>query len=224
MNNLIYFLINIFGFLSLFISCYFINKKLKVLTFEKLTYSYILALIFFLLFSKIFYIVLELDVNSFINFISGKNIYLVLKFIFSKYSFIGGYIGVVVSIYLFSKLIKMDFKKILSIYLTSIILMYSIMKVGCYIKGCCIGKILFPIQLLESIINMIVYVYIISKFNSCNMNKIMGYSLIGFGLTRFIISMLRVYSSNHSFIFIEIICLILLIVGIIILKTERSKK
>ena len=223
MNNIVYISTIFLGFALLFISSMIINKKLKILHFDKLIYSYILSMIFFLLFSKLFYIILELDFTSFINFIYGKNINDVLKFIFSGYSFIGGYLGVILSNYIYSKVINVDLKKILLVYTTSMVIMYSIMKIGCFIKGCCIGKYYVNIQIVESVINLILYAYLLSSLNKRSINALVGKSIIGFSAVRFIISMFRVYSTNYSFVLIEIICLLLVIVGIkLIMKGEQN--
>lgn len=221
MSNFIYLITICIGFLSLFVSTLIINKNLKVISFEKLIYCYILSMIFFLFFSKLFYIILELDFDSFKNFILGKNIVDVLKFIFSGYSFIGGYLGIILSNYIYSKLIKVDFKKLLLLFITSMIIMYSILKIGCFIKGCCIGKYYINIQIVECFINFIIYIYLLITINKKHINVSIGKSMIGFSLTRFFISFLRVYSSFYSFILVEIICLILTLIGIKNIMSER---
>lgn len=221
MNNIIYLFTILLGFISLFVSEIVINKKLKVMSFKDLIYNYILSMIFFLVFSKIFYIILELDFASFVNFIYDENINGTLKFIFSGYSFIGGYLGIVLSSYIYSKIINIDFKKILLIYTTSMIVMYSVLKIGCFIKGCCIGKYYTNIQIVETIVNMIIYIYLLLIFNNKNINILLGKSIIGFSMIRFIISIFRVYSTIYSFVVVEIICLILSVIGIkLIIKGE----
>lgn len=223
MNNILYLSTIFLGFVSLLISSIIINKKLKIVSFEKLIYSYILSMIFFLTFSKLFYIILELDFTSFTNFIYGKNINDILKFIFSGYSFIGGYLGIILSNYIYSKIINIDFKKILLIYATSMIIMYSILKIGCFIKGCCIGKYYTNIQIIESVVNLIIYVYLILTLNKKDINISVGKSIIGFSIVRFIISIFRVYSTIYSFVAVEIICLILTIVGVKFINYKRRK-
>ena len=167
---------------------------------------------------KIFYIILELDFASFVNFIYDENINGTLKFIFSGYSFIGGYLGIVLSSYIYSKIINIDFKKILLIYTTSMIVMYSVLKIGCFIKGCCIGKYYTNIQIVETIVNMIIYIYLLLIFNNKNINILLGKSIIGFSMIRFIISIFRVYSTIYSFVVVEIICLILSVIGIKLIR------
>lgn len=222
MNNIIYLFTILLGFISLFVSEIVINKKLKVMSFKDLIYSYILSMIFFLVFSKIFYIILELDFASFVDFIYNDNINSTLKFIFSGYSFIGGYLGIVLSSYIYSKIINTNFKKILLIYTISMIVMYSVLKIGCFIKGCCIGKYYTNIQIIETILNMIMYIYLLLTFNNKSINILLGKSIIGFSMIRFIISIFRVYSTTYSFVLVEIICLILNVIGIKLITKKEN--
>lgn len=222
MNNIIYLFTILLGFISLFVSEIVINKKLKVMSFKDLIYSYILSMIFFLVFSKIFYIILELDFASFVDFIYNDNINSTLKFIFSGYSFIGGYLGIVLSSYIYSKIINTNFKKILLIYTISMIVMYSVLKIGCFIKGCCIGKYYTNIQIVETILNMIMYIYLLLTFNNKSINILLGKSIIGFSMIRFIISIFRVYSTTYSFVVVEIICLILNVIGIKLITKKEN--
>lgn len=222
MNNIIYLFTILLGFISLFVSEIVINKKLKVMSFKDLIYSYILSMIFFLVFSKIFYIILELDFASFVDFIYNDNINSTLKFIFSGFSFIGGYLGIVLSSYIYSKIINTNFKKILLIYTISMIVMYSVLKIGCFIKGCCIGKYYTNIQIVETILNMIMYIYLLLTFNNKSINILLGKSIIGFSMIRFIISIFRVYSTTYSFVVVEIICLILNVIGIKLITKKEN--
>ena len=222
MNNIIYLFTILLGFISLFVSEIVINKKLKVMSFKYLIYSYILSMIFFLVFSKIFYIILELDFASFVDFIYNDNINSTLKFIFSGFSFIGGYLGIVLASYIYSKIINTNFKKILLIYTISMIVMYSVLKIGCFIKGCCIGKYYTNIQIVETILNMIMYIYLLLTFNNKSINILLGKSIIGFSMIRFIISIFRVYSTTYSFVVVEIICLILNVIGIKLITKKEN--
>lgn len=222
MNNIIYLFTILLGFISLFVSEIVINKKLKVMSFKDLIYSYILSMIFFLVFSKIFYIILELDFASFVDFIYNDNINSTLKFIFSGFSFIGGYLGIVLASYIYSKIINTNFKKILLIYTISMIVMYSVLKIGCFIKGCCIGKYYTNIQIIETILNMIMYIYLLLTFNNKSINILLGKSIIGFSMIRFIISIFRVYSTTYSFVVVEIICLILNVIGIKLITKKEN--
>lgn len=221
MNNLFYILFIILGFSLSFASCIIINKKFKIISLEHLFYSYILFLVGFIIFAKIFYIILEFDINSLNLFITKDNIVDKLKFIFSSYSFIGGYIGSIVTCFIFSKIVNNNLKNLLVIYLPTLILMYSILKIGCFIKGCCGSHCSIPVQLVESIISLIMYLYIIKNLNNFNKNKIIGISFICFGLSRFLLSFIRDYNNCFSFVFVELICFVLIVLGIKYLKLRK---
>ena len=199
------------------------NKKLKLLSIENLLYSYICFTIGFILFAKIFHIFLDFDFKS-LKFLLNHNIKESFNFIFSGYSFIGGYIGGIGSIYLFSKLINIRFKSLIAIFLHSLLLMYGILKIGCFINGCCIGKYDFPIQIIESIISLVIYGYIFLNLMKYKENKLIGISIFSFGLSRFLISFFRIYSNIYSFIIVEIICLIFIVIGISNFSLNLLKK
>ena len=222
MNNLFYILFIILGFSLPFASCIIINKKFKIISLEYLFYSYILFLIGFVVFAKIFYIILEFDVNSLNLFITTDNIVHKLKFILSGYSFMGGYVGSIVTCFIFSKVIKNNFKNLLVIYLPTLFLMYGILKIGYFIKGCCGSYIEIPVQLVESIISLIMYLYILKNLNKLNKNKIIGIGFMSFGLSKFLLSFIRDYNNFFSFIFMELICFVLIVIGIKYLKLGKQ--
>jgi len=211
---IIYFIVIALGFVLPFISCVIHNKRNKILSLEKLFYSYIFFIIGFIFFSKIFYIFLEFDFDK-LNIISNFNFIEFLKFILSGYSFIGGYLGGIFSVYLFSKLINERENTLISIYTHSLLLMYGVLKIGCFIIGCCEGKYEIPIQLIESIVSLTTYCLIninLKKYET--KKKLLGISLFSFGMIRFLLSFFRIYSSNFCFIIVQLICLIFIIYGI----------
>jgi len=224
MDNIFYLIIAIIGFIGLFISCAILNRVIKGLEIDELIYSYIISMIAFIVFAKIFHIVLELNIEELMMFINNNNIYNKLIFVLFGYSFIGGYIGSLFALFLFSKLINKNYNDLLAIYLPSLILMYGILKIGCFIQGCCGGKYGIPIQITESIINLSVYLYILSNSKKFNKSKMIGISLISFGLSRFIVSFVRIYSNNFSFVIIEIVCICLIMCGIKVILNMKNCK
>ena len=203
-----YLFFNILGFVIVFISVLFINKKYKKLSLEYLIYSYIIFLIGFILFAKLFNIVFCHNLS---NIFSG-NIIDRLKFLFSGYAFIGGYVGVLIALYLFGKVIKKDSYDLFKVYLPSMFIMYSLMKIGCYIKGCCIGINGFPIQIVESFIAMVWYIIMLILIKRDN-KYITEYSLVIFGLSRFVVTFFREYQGLFSFILNLVISLVIAFLG-----------
>ena len=212
------------GFVIPFISVMLLNKKYKILSLENCIYSYIIFLILFISFSKIVHLFIDFDMNSVTYLVSSDIIYR-LKFIFSGYSFIGGYIGLLMAILIMSKIFKKDKIDIMTLYIPSILIMYSILKIGCYIKGCCYGLTNYPIQLIEVIINFIAFICVLYlMYKNRNKNIIVGLSFILFGSLRFVVSIFRVFASSYTLIFIELFCLFLIFLGIKIIRGKIINK
>ena len=111
------------------------------------------------------------------------------------------------------------------LYLPNMLLLYSILKIGCYINGCCNGKIFIPIQIVESILNFIAYIYTIYLIlNNKNKIYIVSNSILLFGLLRLILSLFRIYYLSYTFIIVEIICLSIIIYSFIFRWKETDKK
>lgn len=181
-------------------------------------FSYIIFGIGFILSAKIFNIIVD-NVDSLLLYINGS-LTDKLQFIFNGYSFIGGYIGGICLLIVYCKIIKLDYKKILSLYLPSLLLLYSILKFICLTLDCCKSSII-PIQLIEIIFNFILYIIIYIKYQKLSINKIIGLSFIFFGSCRFVLSFFRDYVFSKSFYIIEIICLIFICIGIFYFKKKK---
>ena len=213
-EKIIYIIILLTGFLVPFIISYILNKKFKIIKNEYFIYSYIIFAISLIVCAKIFHIFLNFNFNSVYNYINSKDIVDKLSFILSGYTFIGGFIGGILAILFFMKVIHQKNDSIIILYLLNLILMYAILKVGCFINGCCYGIWNIPVQIIESIVNFILYFLVLILFiKEKNKKSIIAKALIGFGSLRFVISFFRVYTNCFAFIFNQIFCLILIIIG-----------
>lgn len=211
-------IIVLLGFVLFYLSLIYFNKKIN-LNKQQLFFSYILFGLSFFFFAKLFNVIVDWNIDSYNLYLNGTFIDKI-KFILSGYSFIGGYLGGIIVLLIYGKATEVDNYKLLSLYLPSLLLLYSILKFICLTLGCCESDII-PIQLIEIIINFILYIVIFIKYKKLNNNKIVGYSLIYFGGCRFILSLFRNYIFTKSFYIIEIICLIIFILGIIIIKKKK---
>lgn len=182
-------------------------------------FSYIIFGIGFILSAKIFNIIVDNNIDSLLLYING-NLTDKLQFIFNGYSFIGGYLGGICLLIFYCKIIKLDYKKILSLYLPSLLLLYSVLKFICLTLDCCKSSII-PIQLIEIISSFILYTIIYVKYKNLSINKIIGLSLLFFGSCRFVLSVFRDYIFSKSFYIIEIICLIFICIGIFYFKKKK---
>ena len=123
--------------------------------------------------------------------------------------------------------------------------MYSIGKLGCFLVGCCygieyngFGKImyqysneapnnvyLFPVQLIESILFLIIFIYVKGKQykNKFNITTV-GNSLILCGITKFLLDFLRMSHKNIILSFNQCISILFIIISIMILLKYKKIK
>lgn len=220
-NSIVYLIIILVGFIISCISIILFNKKFNIMPFEHLIYSLILFLLNFLVFSKLIYLIVDYKILNIYNLFSD-NVLLKLNFLFSGYSFIGGIIGTIILIPFMAKIFKINKINLFLLYIPNLVGLYGILKIGCFVKGCCAGINNFPCSLIESFLNVLLYIYILTLIKKNRVKEeIIGKSLIFFGLNRFVISFFRQYISIYTFIFVEIVCLYLILLGINIRKTKR---
>lgn len=179
-----------------------------------------------------------------IGIIGGGILY---TYIFSKvfgFSSLGGVIGGLIMLYLYSLLVKKDYKYMLILFLPSIPLMYAIGKIGCFVAGCCygipydgIGHIvyhssevallntnLFPIQIVETIIFLIIFIYIISRYCKNKFSiKLIMIEIIVCGIAKFLLDFLRYEHTVKLITSNQIMCLLLVIFSSIYLIRLNKK-
>lgn len=157
----------------------------------------------------------------------------------------GAVIGILILLIIFSILFKKSFKNIIYSFLPSVPLMYGIGKIGCFISGCCYGieyngpfKViynysqsapkgisLFPIQLVEAIVFIIIF-FISNKMvkNNKSNNKTIGFVLIMCGLAKFLLDYLRMSHVGVILSLNQIVSLLFIIIGIVLLIIKDHKK
>ena len=179
-----------------------------------------------------------------IGIIGGGILY---TYIFSKYfgfSSLGGVIGGLIMLYLYSLLVKKDYKYMLILFMPSIPLMYAIGKIGCFVAGCCygipydgIGHIvyhssevallntnLFPIQIIETIIFLIIFIYIITRYYKNKFSiKLIMIEIIVCGIAKFLLDFLRYEHTVKVVTSNQIMCLLLVIFSSIYLIRLNKK-
>lgn len=167
------------------------------------------------------------------------------SFYYAGFSSYGGVIGGIFALIIFSKLYKISLKKLLMMYIPILPLLYSISKLGCLFNGCCFGieysgggsivyeyaidaplnVRLLPIQFIESIINFIIFVYIMCIYKKYKDSvKIISLVFLLCGLSKFILEFFRA-SWPGSLSSTQIISIVFIILGIIIgFKWRRNEK
>lgn len=179
-----------------------------------------------------------------IGIIGGGILY---TYIFSKelgFSSLGGVMGGLIMLYLYSLLVKKDYKYMLILFMPSIPLMYAIGKIGCFVAGCCygipydgIGHIvyhssevallntnLFPIQIVETIIFLIIFIYVISRYYKNKFSiKLIMIEIIVCGIAKFLLDFLRYEHTVKLITSNQIMCLLLVIFSSIYLIRLNKK-
>jgi len=203
--------------LSMFVGAFYIYYSIKKEGFKNKEHMFLYFMLFFssvIILGKMFTVI-----------VSDENVNL-LNAGFSSY---GGLIGVILSSFIFEKIVPFD-NKIIKYSIISLPLSYSIGKIGCFIAGCCYGIPyngflsvtytnglnipLFPVQLIEAIIFMILFLI----FNHLKNNKNIIYiTIILSALMKFLLDFLRyehltkTISVNQVFSLILIFCMFILI-------------
>lgn len=197
-----------------------------------------------------FHLVLATEIGVIIG---GKILYLLINIAnlsswFKKYGFMtfiktgfvfyGGLIGAIVATFIFSKIKKINFSNSISLVLFLTPIVHGFGRIGCLLAGCCYGIEYnglfsvtikginrFPVQLLESILNFLMFFifYFLKKQKKNNFNVVPCY-FIGYGIIRIITEHFRADIQRGFVAHISIsfwISIILVITGILLIIIER---
>jgi phosphatidylglycerol:prolipoprotein diacylglycerol transferase len=173
-------------------------------------------------------------------------IYTKILYGYFGFSSLGGMLGGLLFLYIYSLMFKKDYKYILILFMPSIPLMYAIGKIGCFVAGCCYGipydgifhvvyesgnfvlsgMKLFPIQIVETIVFLLIFICVISKYVKDKMNiKMVMIEIIICGLAKLLLDFLRYDYVSKLFTSNQIMCLILVIASVIYLfRLKKNAK
>lgn len=225
-------LYSIFIITSLF--CYFIisfiiSKKYNISVFHLIvSISYELG---FIVFGAIFFTYIS-------NLIKNGTIILGL-------SSVGGAIGAIIAIFPFCFVSKQKLIDFLTIYIIPLPLAYGVAKIACFLVGCCYGinysgiggitynyselapsgASLFPVQLVEVILNIAIFIFLITQlYKNKEQLKLIADCFILVGISKFLTDFLRNSHQNIIISLNQCICLIFIIIGIAIYAYKRINK
>lgn len=211
---------------------YIMYKNVKTLNYKKEEkYGLILYILLGTLFGAKYFTLLT-NFNKFKDNIDFKKIGL------SSY---GAIIGILILLIIFAKQYKKNFKDLINNILPAIPLMYGISKIGCFLAGCCYGIkyngplsitykyslsapkniSLLPIQIIETITFILIYLYI-SKKKKENKN-IIGITLLLCGLSKFLLDYLRMNHIDKILTVNQIVSIPFIIIGLILYFKEKSE-
>lgn len=150
----------------------------------------------------------------------------------------GGLIGVLLATIIFELIVPTN-KKLIKYVIISLPLTYAIGKIGCFIAGCCygipyngifnviykdvLGISLFPIQLLETLVFIIIFIICNKLRNNKNIIYITVFISI---ISKFLLDFLRYEHINKILSINQIFSIILIVVIVLIgiLKNKLTKK
>lgn len=148
----------------------------------------------------------------------------------------GGAIGVILSGIIFEK-IKPYNKIIIKSSIISLPLIYSISKLACFFAGCCYGLpydgvgcviypsglniSLIPVQLLETVTFMIIFIICILLMNNKN---IISITVILSAISKFLLDYLRYDHLEKTITTNQIISIVFVFIGIIMIVNKFRKK
>lgn len=212
---------------------YIIYRNIKTLNYKKEeNYGLILYILLGTLFGAKYFTLLT-NFNKYKNNIDFNKIGL------SSY---GAAIGIIILLIIFAKQYKKNFKDLINNILPAIPLMYGISKIGCFLAGCCYGIkyngplsitykyslsapkniSLLPIQIIETITFILIYLYI-SKKKKENKN-IIGITLLLCGLSKFLLDYLRMNHIDKILTVNQIVSIPFIIIGLILYFKEKSRE
>ncbi len=149
----------------------------------------------------------------------------------------GGAIGLIIAVLIYEKMTEI--KSIKYRYIISIPLLYSISKLGCFLAGCCYGipykgplyvyyphiiqEKLFPIQLLETVSFLILFLILNYIYNKYKNNTIIEYTIISGATLKFLLDFLRYSHIKEVISLNQYISIILIIIANILLIKKKTK-
>lgn len=201
----------LFGVIAGLILALCIKKFFKVSVLDTIG-LYLYELVGLFIGSKLLYALENSSFSFFQTFLSGG------------FLFIGGILGGILGIYIYSRQYKLSFEKNLSSIIITFPAIYSFAKIGCFFAGCCYGIPyngirLLPIQLIDSFSSFIIcaMLFILIKMNF--QNKLAGLYFIFFSIARFSSDFFRgkIVKTIFDLSLTQLVCIILFIAGVLLI-------
>jgi phosphatidylglycerol:prolipoprotein diacylglycerol transferase len=120
-----------------------------------------------------------------------------LRRAFAGYVFYGGLLGIMSSVAFYAKMMRMNVRLFLDVLAMIVPLFHGFGRIGCFLAGCCYGvsitaTVRFPVQLIESICNFLLFVFLVFYGKKeKNVGKVAGIYLMVYPLLRFLLEFFR---------------------------------
>ncbi len=194
-----YFILVTIGIIAGFVLCLILAKK------QKLNIAETAAFLIFLLIVSLIGAKLYLIISKLSFFIKNPNT--IGEVIKSGGVFYGGLIaGILFSLW-YTRLFKIDFKKLGDVLAAPVALGHSIGRIGCFLGGCCYGSLcslpwavefpghsspVHPTQIYESILNFLNFIFLLIIFKKRKFDgQVFLIYLINYSMIRFIVEFFR---------------------------------
>lgn len=162
--------------------------------------------------------------------------------------FYGGLIGGILGILVYSKVFKISFEKLSMILIPTVPIFHVIGRIGCLCAGCCYGKEyhgfgniifyntqhaplgvpLFPMQIVESICNLIIFIIILATYNKYKGTyKTIALYFVLYSIVRFTLEFYRGDTVRGVILGLSTsqwISIVVFAIGIILFVREKTKK
>lgn len=144
--------------------------------------------------------------------------------------------------YLASKLMRKSYKEFWDVMMVVPLAMFAGARIACTVTGCCAGypsvwgvynaytgDVRFPVQLIESIVSVVILLYVFVREKRRNFvpdGRNVPIILISYGIARFLTEFLHDDNKLFGFTWMQIHCVAMLLVGLItlrILKRSENK-
>lgn len=165
------------------------------------------------------------------------------EFIEAGYSYYGGLFGFFISIYVFVKYKKIEYEEYATSYIFLLPLLHCFWKISCFMGGCCfgipytgIGSVIFPeginalagisvfpVQLLESAIALLIAVIIIVLETKNKLYWSVSVYLVMYGTTRFAIEFLRYHDAGTKIASGHVCSIVSILIGLIAILIKKKQ-
>lgn len=157
----------------------------------------------------------------------------------------GGVIGAIIILVIFKFQFKKNLKDLFLTFALPLPLLYAVGKIGCFLAGCCygieyhgfgnvvynyvskseiIGLHLFPVQLIESTVFFLIFIYILIKHKKNKYNvKSLSIMMLLCGISKFALEFLRMSHINKIISTTQIISLIFILISIYLIIKNRKE-
>lgn len=233
-------------FVGILVSTY--RAKIYDLNKEDVFFASLYAVIGLLVGAKLLYIAINIPeiIKNFDYIVSNPRI--IMNMLQGGFVFYGGLMGSVVGIYIYCKQYNIKFLDITENLTPSVPLIHAFGRIGCFCAGCCYGIpyeapiglmfnnsqiaphniTLFPVQLFESILNLLLFVCLmIYGRKRLSKGKLLCIYLIAYAVIRFILEYFRYDAERGILLGIStsqwISILLVMIVFIVYLKNKRKR-